>query len=293
MKEQLIKLKHNEDGHIALWKFYSEKCSDNRNILLTHGTFSNRKVLRGITEYFVNNDFNCWVFEWRNHGGSSKSNEKFDFESIGHKDFQIVFNFLFEECKLEKIDCITHSGGGICLTIALITQSEYQKKINSVSMFACQAFGAAYSKKNLAQIFIGKYISKFIGQVPAQKIGGEENETYYLMKQWFNWNLKGEFKGKSGIDYKEKMKTIKIPILSIYGAGDKLIAPPIGCKRYLSAFENTSNKSLLCSIAEGFLENYNHSRILHSRNAKNEIYPFVLDWINKNNTAANKVQNDI
>lgn len=282
MKEQLIKLNHNQNGHIALWKFYSGKERDNGDILLTHGTFSNRKVLKGIAEYFVENGFDCWVFEWRNHGESSKSNEKFDFESIAHEDFKIVFNFLFEKCKIEKIDCITHSGGGICLTIALIMQPHYQQKINSVSMFACQAFGAAYSKKNLAKIFVGKYLSKLIGQVPGIKVGGEEDETYYLMKQWFNWNLKGEFKGKSGIDYKAKMKNIKVPILSICGAGDTFIAPPHGCEKYLSAFENTSNEFLFCSKTEGFLENYNHSRILHSRNAQKEIYPFVLDWINKN-----------
>lgn len=282
MKEQLFKLETEEGGYIALWKMYSAE--SNKNILLTHGTFSNRKVLHGIVEYFVENKFTCWVFEWRNHGESAPTKEAFDFETIGKKDFKILFNFLFIENQLKNIDCITHSGGGICLTIALINYPEYQEKIKSISMFACQSFGAAYSKKNWLKIYIGKYLSKMIGYVPSKFIGGVENEPYSLMKQWYNWNLKGEFIGNSGTDYKVGMQKVKTPVFSIFGSGDTFIAPPIGCRKYLSAFNNPLNKSLFCAKSEGFEEDYSHSRILHSRNARKEIYPYVLDWIKSKTT---------
>ena len=282
MQEQLIKLKTENGGYLALWKINSKESQSNKNIVLTHGTFSNRKVLNGIAQYLVAHQFTCWIFEWRNHGDSSRQKENFDFETIGEQDFKYVFNYLFVERHIEQIDCITHSGGGICLTIALVNQPQFQNRINSISMFACQAFGAANSRLNYAKIYFTNWTSKIVGSIPAKKIGGEENESYYLMKQWFDWNLTREFKGKSGVNYKEKMKKISVPILSIYGAGDTFIAPPTGCQQFLAAFENPHNKSLLCAKANGYSENYNHSRILHSKNASREIYPTVLEWIIQN-----------
>lgn len=281
MIEELIKLNFNKEKYIALWKITDNTSSKKKNILLTHGTFSNKKVLSGITEFLVAKGFTCWVFEWRNHGGSSKTHKKFNFETIAKEDFCIVFDYLFLSQNIKKIDCITHSGGGICLTIALIDKPVYKTKISSITLFACQAFGAADTSKKYFKIFIAKYISKLLGYIPANKVGSEEDEDYYLMKQWFNWNLKKKFFGENGIDYSNEMKEIRIPILSISGKGDAFIAPTKGCKQFLEAYNNLDNKYLLCSKEKGFLEDYNHSRILHSKNASKEIYPLVLSWITR------------
>lgn len=281
MKEELIRLKIDHKNHIALWKKTPEENINNKNILLAHGTFSNRKVLNGIAEFLTHQGFTCWIFEWRNHGHSSRLKDKFNFETIGKQDFIFVFNYLFEEQKIETIDCITHSGGGICLTIALIHKPHYKSQIKSITMFACQAFGASDSIKNYLKILIGKYGSSILGYLPARKVGSEENEDYFLMKQWFNWNLSGEFIGEDGQDYEAEMKDVKIPILSIFGSGDNFIAPPKACKAFLAAYNNPVNEFLFCSKENGFLENYNHGRIIHSRSASKEIYPKVLAWINK------------
>jgi predicted alpha/beta hydrolase len=146
-------------------------------------------------------------------------------------------------------------------------------------MFACQGFGAADSIKNYVGIWTGKYLSKLLGYVPARKVGSEENESYYCMKQWFDWNLTGKLIGENGVDYRKKMKLIQIPVLSIYGSGDKFIAPPKGCESFLDSFKNPINRRLFCAKQKGFLEDYNHSRILHSKSASQDIYPKVWNFI--------------
>lgn len=186
---------------------------------------------------------------------------------------------MFTQQKIKEVDCITHSGGGICLSISLINNPEYSAKIKSITLFGCQAFGAAVSTKNYIKIFIAKYISKLIGYIPANKTGSEENEAYYIMKQWFNWNLNKNFIGENGFDYRDKMQTIKIPVLAISGKNDTFIAPPKGCQQFLDVFKNPNNKHIICATENGFLEDYNHSRLLHSRNARKEIYPKVLNWL--------------
>jgi len=287
MQERLIKIKTSVNTHVALWSFFNDKIPKRGNIFLTHGTFSSRTVLNGITEYLVENGFKCWVLEWRDHGASSSLQEDYNFETIAKQDIKLAFRYLFEIEGIVNMHCVTHSGGGICLTMALINNPEFKKKILSITLFAGQAFGAADSKLNYTRIFFGKQLSRIYGKVPAMKIGGEKNESYYFMKQWFNWNLTAEFKGEQGFDYKSKMKQIKTPIYGISGSGDTFIAPTTGCQLFVSSFENPANKYLLCSKHSGFAEDYNHSRILHSRNARKEIFPLVLDWINQHAAYAN------
>jgi poly(3-hydroxyalkanoate) synthetase len=288
MREEKIYLKNNDGSEIVLWKFSPLLELNGQNVLLTHGTFSNKKVLNGIVEYLTHRKYTCWLFEWRNHGNSKLCNLNFDFETIAFQEFNTVFKYLFDDCNLRNISCITHSGGGICLTISLIKYPDFKDKINSITIFACQAFGARINTLNYLKILIGKYSSMILGKVPGRKIGGEEDESYYLMRQWFNWNLEKKFKGKSGIDYQQRMKNIKVPILSVYGGGDNFIAPRKGCEQFIKSFENKNNKLLFCSKHTGYIENYSHSRILHSRNAEKEIYPKVINWIREKNTAANK-----
>jgi len=75
------------------------------------------------------------------------------------------------------------------------------------------------------------------------------------------------------------MEKIKIPILSICGGGDTFIAPKEGCEKFLNAFQNPKNKLLYCTKSNGYKEDYNHSRILQSRNSKAEIWNIALGWL--------------
>lgn len=283
IQERLIKLETDDAVKIALWKFYSQKETTKKNIFLTHGTFSNKKIFSGIVKYFVDLGYTCWVMEWRNHGNSLNSNKNFDFETIGLSDIKTTFKYLVHTLNLKNINCITHSGGGISLTIFLSKNIEYVSNIETITMFNCQSFGAINSKKDYFKILISKFISYLLGYVPGIKIGlGEHNEKYFTMKQWFDWNLKKEFKGKNGFDYLENMQLIKIPVLSICAEGDRFIAPKQGCEKFISGFNNENNQLIVCSIKNGFKENYNHSRTILSKNASKEIWKIALEWIEKN-----------
>ncbi len=218
--------------------------------------------------------------EWRNHGRSSKSKKNFNFETIAKYDLDSTFDFLFRVQKIPNVDCLVHSGGGIALIMLLINREVYRPRINSITLFGVQAFGAGTIIKNRLKIFVSKYISALLGAIPAKMVGStEHSESYYTMRQWFDWNLRHNFVGNDGFDYRSKMDEIKIPILSICAKGDRFIAPKIGCEMFLNAFENRDNRLLYCSKENGNLENYNHSRILKSKSSKKEIWPIVERWI--------------
>ena len=283
MKQELHYINTSDKIKIALWKLLPSQ-SNNQNIFLTHGTFSNRKICDGIANYFVELGYTCWIMEWRNHGKSSKSERNFNFETIAKYDIKSTFNFLFVDQKIKNIHCITHSGGGIILTMALINNPEFCSTIKSITFFGVQAFSAGNTTGNRLKIVIGKYISKLLGKIPAKFVGStEHDEKYYLMKQWFNWNLSGNFKGENKFDYKLRISKIKTPILSICAKGDNFIAPDYACKLFLSEFKNPENKLVYLSKQTGNLEDYNHSRILKSKHAQKEVWPLVVNWIKNHN----------
>jgi len=188
MKEQLYNINTQDNLSIALWKLNSEKVS-NKHIFMTHGTFSNKKICDGIADYLTTKGFTCWIMEWRNHGKSSKSEHKFNFETIAKYDLKSTFDFLFNIQNIKNISCLAHSGGGIILTMFLINNPSYNSKITSITLFGVQAFGAGNKLLNRIKIVSSKYLTALLGKVPAKTVGStEHSESYYTMKQWFDWN---------------------------------------------------------------------------------------------------------
>lgn len=275
----------NDGQELALWCLQSKSSVVDpveKDILLIHGTFSNHTAFTGITQYLVKNGYRCWILDWRGHGESQDSKKHYDMETVGRYDIRAAFDFLDEQ-GVRQLDCITHSGGGISLTIFLTENEHEQKMINSITMFACQAFGCAQRKRNHVKVFLGKQISKTLGYVPGKFAGVKgENESYYMMEQWFNWNLSGRFISREGIDIGRKMSNIRTPVFAISADGDIHIAPPSGCLAFMNTFQNPNNRFIRCGTNSGFSEEFNHSRVLQSRNAAKEIWPLVLDWVGQN-----------
>lgn len=276
-----INLKTADNIQLKLWCLSH---SDNKNhVFLTHGTFSNKSICLGIAKYLFENGFNCYILEWRNHGESEKISKDFNFETIALFDIKVGFEYLTKQLNIDKFHAITHSGGGICLTMFLINYPDYQKNIKSMTLFSCQAFSLNNSLKNQLKLILSKRLTQLLGYIPGKKLKlGPENESFYTMMQWFDWNINKNFHGYQ-LDYYPLMPTIKIPIFSISGENDLFISPAFACQSFLEAFENPLNIYKCYGKSFNNLENYNHARIIKSKNASKEIYPEVLNWLTKHN----------
>ncbi len=262
-----------------------------QNILLIHGTFSDKRVSLGIAGYLAKLGHTCYIMEWRGHGNSSIPKDKFNFETVAFYDIEATFHYLFNELKLDNLHALTHSGGGICLTLFLTQNEHYINQVNSISIVACQAYGAALNPKSYAKILLFKSITKLLGYVPAKRFKlGSINESYHTMSQWYHWNLSKNFNSSldvttasypKNVDYRQQMPKITTPIYAISAQGDHFIAPPSGCQLFLNDFANPANVLREFSIANGDLENYNHSRIILSSNAAREVWPTIATWIER------------
>ena len=310
---------------IAVWEIFDndkthplsdETANKRQNIFLTHGTFSDKKTCLRIAKYLATLGHTCYIMEWRGHGNSAVSNNitskaAFNFETVATYDFSATFRYLFDDLKLDNLHCVTHSGGGACLTMFLIQNPQYIDKINSISLFACQVYGAIINPKNYLKILSAKLFTRLLGYLPAKNLKlGPIDESYYTMNQWYQWNLRKNFNSSfikqysmnvtnieqhvsdnstrrhssansEFFDYRQHMPSITIPIYAISAKGDKLISPTCGCYAFFSDFNNPSNVFREYSLSNGDLDDYNHSRIMNSRYAAQEIWPTVAAWIEK------------
>ncbi|WP_352259796.1 alpha/beta fold hydrolase [Psychrobacter sp. TB55-MNA-CIBAN-0194] len=290
-----------EDGMITNTLENSLPIIKSQNIFLTHGTFSDKQTCLKIAEYLAALGHHCYIMEWRGHGDSSMPKEKFNFETVATYDYEATFRYFFEELKIENLHCITHSGGGIGLIMFLIQNPRYIDKINSISMFACQAYGAASKPISHAKIIAAKIITRLLGFIPARKLKmGACDESYHTMSQWYDWNLRRNFKSSfikqstfnqastdtNGVadellDYRQQMPNITIPVYAISARGDSFISPTHGCQMLFDDFKNPANVFREYALSHGDLDDYTHSRIMISRNAAKEIWPTVTDWIER------------
>ena len=308
---------------IAIWEIFdSDKthqfsninnaaANKGQNVFLTHGTFSDKKTCLRIAEYLAGLGHHCYIMEWRGHGASPIPENNFNFETIATYDYEAIFRYFFDELKIDNLHCVTHSGGGACLTMFLIQNPHYIHKINSITLFACQVYGAIINPANHLKILSAKLFTRLLGHLPAKKLKlGSINESYCTMNQWYQWNLHRNFRSSfikhadidtAGIkssafinstdtrsiadsakfDYRQYMPNITIPIYAISAKGDTFISPTQGCKRLFNYFNHPSNVFREYALSHGNLDDYTHSRILNSRPAAQEIWSTVAAWIDK------------
>jgi predicted alpha/beta hydrolase len=278
--EKEISLNSADNVKIALWKIFDNEVEKISDIYLTHGAFSDKSVCLRISKYLASLGYVCWVMEWRNHGESAKSNLPYNLETIAKYDMAIAFEYLFTTRQVVDLHCITHSGGGICLTMFLVKNQHYIPRIKTISLFSCQAFGVSFSWSQHLKLLLYKYLNYLMRRLPGRLLKlGPHDEPYFTMKQWFDWNIYRNFIGEGGFDYLSKMNLITTPVLSICSAGDTFIAPRKGCWEFINAFENKQNRFSFYSKEDGNVENYGHGRIMCSRNASIEVWPEVVSWI--------------
>lgn len=166
------------------------------------------------------------------------------------------------------------------LTMCLIRTPRLIPIIDRVALFACQALHAATSRSRKCLLRTMRLASRLYGSVPGRRLGlGIEDESFFMMKQWYDWNISESFRGRDGFDYFANMVRLTVPVLSISGAADKVIAPPASCKSYLEGFGGNRNLSMECGLSTGFSKDYSHANVMLSRAAMNEVWPVAAGWL--------------
>lgn len=249
-------------------------------VLLTHGTFSNAAVCTRLASYLAAQGFDAWVLELRGHGMSPSGAVPIDFEVWSRLDVPAAISTVREKTGARQVFLVGHSGGGLAFLMHLARHPEAAAGIAGLVTLASQATDAARTWSGAVKMALAAALNRLLGRLPGPLLGfGPEDEAGSVMSQWFRWNWSRRWAGRDGFDYLAAAGQVGVPMLCLAGGGDRLIAPPSGCRRLYDAVGSLDKRMMLCARSEGYAEDYTHDRIIASRNARKEIWPQIAQWL--------------
>ena len=161
--EQLIPITTADRAVASLHKISTTDDRRDKNIFLTHGTYSDKRSLLGIAQYLAKAGYTCWILEWREHGASPATDTIYNYEWIALYELKAVFEYLFKVEKITHLDTVQHSAGGLLQTMFLIKNPEYISKIGRSVFFGSQSFGAGYNVWRRFILLLFKGFTKLSG----------------------------------------------------------------------------------------------------------------------------------
>lgn len=228
--------------------------------------------------------YNVLTVDWRGQGRSSiRASRKVNF---GYRELisdikRVVehSNSLFPD---SKIVLIGHSLGG---QIGSLFTSRFPDKIEGLILItSCSVYYKGWDKKTSFKLFIaGKLfypISKLFGYFPGNIIGFGGKEAEYIMKDWCNNTITGNYQlVNSSFDYDISLKGLTKNVLSISIENDSL-ASKNAVENLYKKFDPKSNvQHLHITEKQSKLKPLNH----FSWAKKPEYFTELVDkWINKN-----------
>jgi len=270
-------------GHISLYRLGPPN-TFGYPLIVTHGTLSNAKVVRGLGRYLAQLGFDCWLLEWGGHGQSKAASKRQNFEYPGFHDVPTAISAVLRYTQKPKLYWISHSGGGHLLLMYLARHSKKQSEIAGFVTIGTQATDAALKLRQ--KIKAGYYwgVTMLLSETPLSLLpAGNEGEPTCLLAQWFGWNIRQRWVGTDGFDYLSALSKLTLPAMILAGGND-IIAPASGCIKFFNSLGSTDKSWLLCAESTGFSQNFTHEQLVIGREAHSEVFPHVGNWLVQRNS---------
>jgi esterase/lipase len=254
-----------------------------QSILCLHGSFSNFTTWistqkKGLGYFLHDNNFDVWMLEFRGHGFSPKSDKFSSYlaEDWAKYDIPCAQNYIYQLVQ-QPVLYLTHSAGGVALLTAMSGKFLDQAQIKGACIVAGQTSHGYRIIYNPFVYYTLKTINKFASTFNARALGlGPENESFNTIFQMIRWRYTQTWTTRCGMDAWKGLSNITIPILNVCSDGDTQ-DPVEGVKLIYSQLQ--SEKQILqLGINHGHKKNYTHIGMLIDPQAKQEIYPLILQW---------------
>jgi len=131
-----------------------------------------------------------------------------------------------------------------------------------------RALEVGMNPDNVDRAVVGKALRRSICNVPRAKL-----------LQLSRWSLHGGFASNDdSIDYRQNLRHVRTPMLTVAGACDRFASPEnVGIAYDLLA--STRKRLVVLGKAQHFSTDYGHVDTIFGRRAADEVYPLVADWI--------------
>ncbi len=278
MVEELHLIEMASGGQIALTHLKNTQPAG-LPLIVTHGTVSNGRTVKGLAQFLSEAGLDCWILEWGGHGDSQAASSRQNFEYPAFHDVPTAITAVLEKTDKSQLIWVSHSGGGHLPLMYLSHHPEQQNLLAGLVTLGAQATDGAlkfHQKLSVAFLWV---LTTLLNQTPISLIPiGNETEPTRLLAQWATWNIRERWLGEDGFDYLKGLAQIKIPTFMVAGGNDR-IAPISGCLKLFNALGSEEKTWLTGTVESGFSKEFSHSQLVRGKAAKKELFPKILEWI--------------
>lgn len=248
-------------------------------VLLVPGMFTARGFWLsprgiGLAAHLSEAGFRCWILERRGTGAARRQHASVRTgmsQAIRH-DLPAAFAHIRAQSG-GAIFIVAHSFGGILAARALAGPIPARECAGLVT-FATQC-EAGKAPLRPPGSWLTLAIAAMLGHLPARLAGlGPEDEPRAAMQDAVRWTTSA----RRGAPWLNALRALALPQLALAGAGDT-IDPPEGCARFARRLAAQDAHYELLSRDRGWAEDYDHAGMVVSRNARDEVWPYVTDWL--------------
>ncbi|MGH7448716.1 MAG: alpha/beta fold hydrolase [Longimicrobiales bacterium] len=255
-------------------------------IILAPGTFSNWSFWlgtrgTGFARELASRGFEAWVMDFRGHGRSQRPapGQRWNFDDWGRLDLPAVIREVKAEGRTPLL--VGHSAGGASILAALAGTVELEPHVAAAAIIATPLPWLPRWRR--AAAWSMRFAARHMNTFPARVLGlGPEDELSGVMEQWMDWNIRGHWIGRDGTDYSAALGRLRLPLLFLAGSGDRRFAPPDACQGLFDLTGSPDSVDRLYIEAgrqTGFSCDYGHVELIVSREARQEIWPLLADWL--------------
>lgn len=254
-------------------------------VLMTSGMFTGRgfwvspKGL-GLAAALAKAGFEIYIYERRGVGESprdylAKAEARSGLNEAIMYDVPAVQGFIAQR-NPQPLFLMGHSFGGVALAASLATNYMNRSSIRGVVLFGSQ-LTVDKPFLNPPMSVVPKVLCKTLGYFPSKKLKmGPFNESPAAMQDAVNWvsaaKARGDYVFWTGFD------KLTMPVLSISGSKDD-VDPAEGVEFLMNKFASDDKTFKLLSKAAGNLKDYDHVGMVVSKEAAQEVWPMVSDWL--------------
>ncbi|MBL4577167.1 MAG: alpha/beta fold hydrolase [Flavobacteriales bacterium] len=293
-EEESIFIPVNDVDQLHVKRFY--KNPEGVPLFLIHGSIENGKIFysssgKGLAPYLAMEGFDVFAVDLRGRGKSTPCIDKHATHGLTNsieEDIPAVINKIREIKGDIPQHWLSHSWGGVNL-LAYLAKHSNEVKLNSMVFFAAKRHISIRTLRKFYLIdglwnIMGRYAVWKNGFLPALKIKmGADNESARCYKETNDWVYQPEWLDwRDQFDYAAALQKIDLPpILSITGAGDKVLGHPTDCQYLLNEIKPKNFEFKILGKEAGNLQDYDHINILTHPDAVMDQFPMARDWILK------------
>jgi predicted alpha/beta hydrolase len=265
-------------------------------VFMVHGSIEDGRIFysdsgKGLAPYLAAQGFDVFVADLRGRGKSTPAISKasaYGLSEILQEDIPAFIK------KIEDIKgpvpqhWLAHSWGGV-LQLAYLARYQQNERVASMVFFGSKRHISTTSLKKILMIdimwrLVANTVKRFKGYLPAKALGmGSDNETirthaetdaWVRSKQWLDW--------QDGFDYAHALKHTQLPpALYLTGVKDLVLGHPNDVKLLANETGSSPKKVVVVGRHNGFKHDYDHINLLTHKEAPEDHFTLVSDWLKK------------